>query len=101
VGDERVGQTTERILTCECGHFADKHDSGGCCREAFCPCSAWRPKTLVMIGEETSIPNRHAGYLPPHRIVCSDLGDFRIETASYADLARWAYKARDFIRKAV
>ena len=26
------------------------------------------------------------------------LADFQIETASYADLAKWAYKARDFIR---
>lgn len=24
---------------CTCTHPISKHDSGGCCREMFCPCS--------------------------------------------------------------
>jgi len=89
MGDERVGESTERVLICECRHPQGIHDSGGCCRENFCPCSEFRefrPITQrIPIGEP-------AKYNP--------LADFPIETSSYADLARWAYKARDFIRAA-
>lgn len=27
------------IRICACGHGADNHDSGGCCRANLCPCS--------------------------------------------------------------
>lgn len=86
MGDERVGESTERVLICECRHLQTIHDSGGCCRENFCPCSEFRPITQRIPMEEPAKRN--------------PLADFPVETSSYADLARWAYKARDFIRAA-
>ena len=75
------------MIVCLCGHEVHAHDSGGCCRENFCPCYTWRP--MERLAAQTKAP------APPS---APSLADFQIETASYADLAKWAYKARDFIR---
>ena len=42
-------------MNCKCGHDAGKHDSGGCCREAFCLCSELVPVRRERIETETEI----------------------------------------------
>ena len=76
-------------MPCVCGHSVASHDSGGCCREPFCPC--WKLRPVEALPVLTATPAVSQPTVNP-------LGNFAIESASYADLAKWAYKARDFIR---
>ena len=68
-------------MNCECGHDINKHDSGGCCREAFCPCSTLRPTEQEQRSESKDY------FL-----------DYDISAAPLNELAKWAFKAQDEIR---
>ena len=87
------------MIVCLCGHEVHAHDSGGCCRENFCPCHTWRPQTKAPLPiVEFRLEQAVCALTAPAPPSAPSLADFQIETASYADLAKWAYKARDFIR---
>ncbi len=72
-----------------CDHPVSEHDSGGCCRAAFCPCSQLHVPQIID-DPEPAVPVLHT----------DSLADFSIETASFAELARWSYKAREALRQA-
>jgi hypothetical protein len=70
------------MTICKCTHSLNQHDSGGCCRVNFCPCSR------VELCKKAEPQKESDRFL-----------DFDIQSASFADLARWAYKAQDEIRR--
>jgi hypothetical protein len=79
-----------------CGHEVHDHDSGGCCKIAFCPCSkivvaAIDPGTIVP-GVVERAPERPAA-------VKDYFLDLDIAATSFADLAVWAYKAQAEIKR--
>ena len=71
-------------MNCECGHDVNKHDSGGCCREAFCDCSTLRP---IKLEQQEAKPAPKDYFL-----------DYNISAAPFNELAKWAFKAQEEIR---
>ena len=72
-------------MNCECGHDDNKHDSGGCCREAFCECSVFRPIKPEQQQEAKPAPKDY--FL-----------DYDISAAPFSELAVWAFRAQREIR---
>src|SRR5580698_1643679 len=111
-----------------CGHSALDHDSGGCCKIAFCPCSRLVVPSAVgkkltdeeiaaCDGEELTPQGYMAepmetvirccqfhasgghGNAPCCTPIYSTLLDFDIHSAAFSDLAVWAYKVQEELRR--